>query len=507
MFFEQSQAPIARSGLLHTGESECDAFRNIGGNVFDLDADLLHRVAVAHGDAAVLLGLKVDRDAERGADLVFTAIALADRTGVVKINSKVLGELLPDGHGLVGQLFGQRQYSGLERRKRRMQAQHGAHIVLAVLILADDLFIVSIAQEGEGHAVRAERRLDDVGNILLVGLLIEVLHGDTRGVLVLGQVEVRAVGNAPQLAPAEREQELDVGRGVGVMGQLLRIVVAQAEVLILHTERQQPVVAVVLPVLEPLEVGAGLAEELKLHLLELTGTEGKVAGCNLIAERLAHLADAEGDLLAGGALDVLEVDENALRGLRTEIDLVLGIFGNALIGLEHQVELADIGKIVAAAVGARDLVLIDIGLHLLVGPAGRVFAGRVLDQLIRAVTGLAVLAVHQRVREAADMAGSNPGGRVHQDRRVQTDVVWALLHELLAPRGFDVVFKLHAERAVVPGVGKAAVDLRAGIHEATALAQGYDFVHCLFAVFHFSILLLAHLADARIFSSRIKKSA
>ena len=52
----------------------------------------------------------------------------------------------------------------------------------------------------------------------------------------------------------------------------------------------------------------------------------------------------EGDLLAGGALDILEVDKDALRGLRPEEDLIFGIFGYALIGLEHQVELADIGE-------------------------------------------------------------------------------------------------------------------------------------------------------------------
>ncbi len=62
--------------------------------------------------------------------------------------------------------------------------------------------------------------------------------------------------------------------------------------------------AEVLPVGEPLQIGAGLAEELQLHLLELAGTEGEVARGDLVAEGLAHLADAEGQLPAGGALDV-----------------------------------------------------------------------------------------------------------------------------------------------------------------------------------------------------------
>ena len=48
---------------------------------------------------------------------------------------------------------------------------------------------------------------------------------------MLREVVVRAVGNAPELAPAEREEELEVRRCLGVEAQLLGIVVAQAEVL------------------------------------------------------------------------------------------------------------------------------------------------------------------------------------------------------------------------------------------------------------------------------------
>ena len=59
------------------------------------------------------------------------------------------------------------------------------------------------------------------------------------------------------------------------------------------------------PVVEPLQIGAGLAEELQLHLLELPGTEDEVAGGDFIAEGLADLADAEGQLLAGGTLHIL----------------------------------------------------------------------------------------------------------------------------------------------------------------------------------------------------------
>ena len=170
------------------------------------------------------------------------------------------------------------------------------------------------------------------------------------------QVVVGAVCNAPQLAPVgEREGVLDVGGGAAVEGQLGGLVVAQAQIFFLDAKAQQPVLAVVLPVGEPLQVGVGLAEELALHLLKLAGTEGEVARGDLVAERLADLADAEGQLAAGRALDVRKVDEDALRGLGAQVAGGGGILGHADGGLEHQVELADGGEVVLAADGADDL--------------------------------------------------------------------------------------------------------------------------------------------------------
>ena len=63
----------------------------------------------------------------------------------------------------------------------------------------------------------------------------------------------------------------------------------------------------------------------------------------------ADLTNAKRNLLAGGALDILEVYEDALCGFRTQINLVLRILGDALEGLEHQIELTDVGTVVLAA--------------------------------------------------------------------------------------------------------------------------------------------------------------
>ncbi len=94
--------------------------------------------------------------------------------------------------------------------------------------------------------------------------------------------------------------------------------------------------------------------------------------------------------------------------------------------------------------------LLDIGHHLFVGPAVRSFTGHIFDQLVRTMAGLAVLAVHQRVGEAAHMPRCHPHLRIHQDGRIQPDVVGGLLYKLFPPGAFDIVFELNTERAVIP---------------------------------------------------------
>ena len=76
----------------------------------------------------------------------------------------------------------------------------------------------------------------------------------------------------------------------------------RAQVFLLDAQGQQPLEAEVLPIGKPLQIGAGLAEELAFHLLKFPGAEGEVAGGDLVAEGFAHLAHAEGELFPGGCL-------------------------------------------------------------------------------------------------------------------------------------------------------------------------------------------------------------
>ena len=148
-----------------------------------------------------------------------------------------------------------------------------------------------------------------------------------------------------------------------------------------------------------------------------------------------------GTLLAGSSLYVLEVYEDTLCSLRTQIYGVLCILGNTLESLEHQVELTDVGEIMLAAARTADVIVIDVlsssapGTSRLRSPrcSMSVLCHIVLDELICTETLFTALAVHQRIREAAQMSGCHPCLGVHEDRTVYTYVVRALLNKFLPP--------------------------------------------------------------------------
>src|SRR5205085_6812639 len=94
-------------------------------------------------------------------------------------------------------------------------------------------------------------------------------------------------------------------------------------------------------------------EELDLHLLELARAENEVPGCDLVPESLADLGDAERRLAPGELEHVLEVDEDALRGLGTQEDAGGVVANRPHEGLEHQVELARLAQLTPALGAAK----------------------------------------------------------------------------------------------------------------------------------------------------------
>src|SRR5437899_2569070 len=104
------------------------------------------------------------------------------------------------------------------------------------------------------------------------------------------------------------------------MRSLLGAVLANSQPAPAEPVAQIPVEPFVDPVAVPLLRLGRRDEELHLHLLELAQPEEEVAGRDLVAEGLAaDLRDAERRLAARELRDVLEVDEDPLRGLGAEV--------------------------------------------------------------------------------------------------------------------------------------------------------------------------------------------
>src|SRR5690349_22947197 len=138
----------------------------------------------------------------------------------------------------------------------------------------------------------------------------------------------------------------------------------EREMLALHAEVEIPLEAPLAPIVEPLRLGFRVDEELHLHLFELAHAIGEVARANLIAERLADLRNAKGQLLAHALLDVLEVDVDALRRLWPQIDQPGVLFERPHVCLEHQIELARRGERATLATGWANLGVATHLLHL-----------------------------------------------------------------------------------------------------------------------------------------------
>ena len=270
---------------------------------------------------------------------------------------------------------------------------------------------------------------------------------------VLAEVEVGAVGDSFEFGPTPGEAVFDVVDFLGVVGELVGLVLAEAEVVGVDAEGDEPFQTLFNPVLEPFVVVVGLDEELQLHDFELAGAEGGVAGGDFVAEGLADLGDAEGELAAGAVEDVFEVDVDALGGFGPEVDFGGGVFDGAHEGLEHEVELSRVGEF-ALAVGA--------GLGVDVVGAESLMAGAALDE---------------GVGEVAEVSAGLPGGGMHEDGGVEGNGVVAELEHGAPPGIFDVALELGAEGAVVPGGVEAAVDFAALEEEAAAFGEGEELVH------------------------------
>src|SRR5262249_28394814 len=136
---------------------------------------LLHAVPLPNSHRAVFFGVVVDRDAQRGADLVLAPVALADGGGLVVVDIPALFQIFVDLARALGLavLAHERQHRRLDRREAGVQAQHDPDLGLA-LGIGGLVFGVGVAQKRQRGAIGAGRGLDDVGDIALLLFVIEV---------------------------------------------------------------------------------------------------------------------------------------------------------------------------------------------------------------------------------------------------------------------------------------------------------------------------------------------
>ena len=141
-------------------------------------------------------------------------------------------------------------------------------------------------------------------------------------------------------------------------------------------------------------------EDLRLGLSEFPEPDHTLAGRDLISEGLADLHCRKRQRVPEVAQEPGEVDEHALRRLRPEI--ACHLVSRTDHGLEHEIELVDLGEL-SAALRAADLVLLDAFVDLFVAECIRDL-DNMLDEVVCPVDLFALLAAGEGIGEAAQMA-------------------------------------------------------------------------------------------------------
>jgi hypothetical protein len=151
---------------------ELDSFCDVVFNLADRHSYAFHSIAVADGYAAVLNGIEIVYNAEGSTDLILSAVTLADTAGFVVFAHKIGAEVIVYFLRLIAKLLGKRKHRALIGREGGMEAEYVTDIFLTVL--GEILFIVCVNKERKQNSVCAERRLDNIRNVLFVGFRVEI---------------------------------------------------------------------------------------------------------------------------------------------------------------------------------------------------------------------------------------------------------------------------------------------------------------------------------------------
>ena len=185
-------------------------------------------------------------------------------------------------------------------------------------------------------------RLDDPRDEVLARSPGRSTRGSRRSPLVARQVEVAAVVDALELLPAEREAVLDVDRLLGVVRQLVRGVLAEAQPLRGHAVALVPGPAA--RAATPRRSAAASASGRTKYCISICSNSRirntKLPGEISLRKLLPIWAIPNGSFLRDRLLDVLEVDVRALGRLGAQVDDRGVLLDRAHERLEHEVEPA-----------------------------------------------------------------------------------------------------------------------------------------------------------------------
>ena len=239
---------------------------------------------------------------------------------------------------------------------------------------------------------------------------------------MLFEIEVGAVGDAFELAPTHRKKIFDIRGAFGVVGQLVPVMLPQTEIFLAHAVARIPRKTLIDPALMPLLIGSRHDKEFDLHLFEFARAESEISRRDLIAERFADLRDTERKLQPHGLQHIVEVDENALRGFRSQIRHRRIVFHRTHESLEHQVKLPRLGQLTLAASRTESPLLATVFARFATGNIEFIALGRLAEmnpsivlELVRAKTFLARPAIHHRVGEVIQVAARLPNFGMHEN--------------------------------------------------------------------------------------------
>src|SRR5579883_2144896 len=233
-----------------------DALQQVAFDLVERQADLRHAVALADSHGLVVQCLEIDSHAEGRTNFVLAAITAPDIGDIVILRDHRALQLLVERFGRLDQfrlVLLQGQHSDLDRGNPRVQAQHRARLLAARIWL----FLVGVEQQVQEGAIDAAGSLDNPGDVALFGLRIGVAQVLAAVLAVAREIPVLAPVDAFPLLPAQDGAILDIKGLPGVVSQLIGLVRAQAQAILVVDQVLVPLKAEGFPVLKPLRHLAG----------------------------------------------------------------------------------------------------------------------------------------------------------------------------------------------------------------------------------------------------------